>query len=428
MLEDEKNNSEKNISLGLAASDADDYKVNSGETPAAEETGSKAKKKKRRPLDLKLPAAFAAGFLCCLAAAFLLVNVIGLGRFVSRARYEYLSELDSAYGKYYEIMKLIGEDPIAESEAGSISDDELKKIVANTGDPYAEYFTSEEYEEFIKRYDGDYVGIGVGVVDEDGKIVVKTVFEDTPAEEAGIREGDVIAEIDGKKPENVDDTISMISGEAGSKIVIAVERDGERLEISTYRAKIDSASVSYSPLDEDPGIGYIVIVSFKKDTSDEFKLAVRDLKAEGCDRFIIDLRGNGGGLTDESLEIADYLLPACRIMSEVKKNGNEKVYNSKASSAELDCVVLVDEDTASASEILTAALQDNKGATVIGKPTYGKGVTQITRRFSDGSALKITSTEYFRPNGGKVDGVGITPDIEAEGEELLDAALKELDK
>ncbi|MBQ6624050.1 MAG: S41 family peptidase, partial [Mogibacterium sp.] len=137
---------------------------------------------------------------------------------------------------------------------------------------------------------------------------------------------------------------------------------------------------------------------------------------------------NGGGLTDESIEIADYLLPACKIMSEVSKNGEENVSNSKSSSADLDMVILTDSDTASASEILTGALQDNKAGLIIGEKTYGKGVTQLSRKFDDGSAVKLTITEYFRPNGETVNEKGITPDIKVSSDKALERGLEELAK
>ena len=171
-----------------------------------------------------------------------------------------------------------------------------------------------------------------------------------------------------------------------------------------------------------------IVKSYEKPSGKEFKAAVKDLKSKGCTKFILDLRDNGGGLTDPSIEIADYLLPACKIMSENTKDGSETVYNSKASSADLDMVILVNENTASASEILTAALQDNGAGTVIGTKTYGKGVTQMMHKFSDGTAVKLTVTEYFRPSGETVNGVGITPDIEAEDSEMLDKAIKELEQ
>ena len=218
----------------------------------------------------------------------------------------------------------------------------------------------------------------------------------------------------------------MITGEAGTKVTLTIKRGDETIDFDLNRQKIETDSVAYDTVKDHPEIGYIVISSFIKGTDDDFKMAVKDLKAKGCTKFIIDLRDNGGGLTESSIEIADYLLPACKIMSENTKDGSETVYNSKASSADLDMVILVNGNTASASEILAAALQDNKAGVVIGTKTYGKGVTQMMRKFSDGTAVKITVTEYFRPNGGTVNGVGITPDIEAEGEEVLEEALREL--
>lgn len=412
--------------LGLDPSDVDSYHVNDGvqEDPGMME--SVAEEKKRSGSKAGIIFAFILGMLCCAGIALLCTQVLDLGHFVDDRTYDYYTGLSESYGKYYEIMKLIGEDPIATSEPHEISEEELKEIVANIGDPYAQYFTAEEYEEFQRRYMGDYVGIGISVMQEGENIVIKSVFEDTPAEDAGIQPEDVIILVDGTEPADVDEAIEMISGDPGTEVAVTVRRGEEDLEFKMKRAKIDTESVGYATINEDPSVGYIRILSFSRDTDKEFKEAVRSLKAEGCDKFILDLRDNGGGLTDVCIEIADYLLPACKIMSENTKDGTEKVYNSKESSADLNMVVLVNENTASASEILTAALQDNGAAKVIGTLTYGKGVTQTVREFSDGSAVKITATEYFRPNGNTVNEVGITPDIEAEGEEVLDAALKEL--
>ena len=287
---------------------------------------------------------------------------------------------------------MIGEDPIAEAEPESISDDMLKEIVSSIGDPYAEYYTAEEYAELEKRYMGDYVGVGIGVVQDGDNIVIMSVFEDTPASKAGVREEDIIVKVDGKEPKNVDDAVSMITGEAGTKVKLTVKRGDETIDFDLTRQKIETDSVAYSVLDGHPEVGYIMISSFIVGTDDEFKMAVKDLKSKGCTRFILDLRDNGGGLTDSSIEIADYLLPACRIMSENTKDGSETVHNSDADSADLDMVILVNENTASASEILTAALQDNNAGTVIGTKTYGKGVTQIMHKFEDGTAVKLTVT------------------------------------
>lgn len=431
MDEDKIRTEEVSVRLGLEASDAADYDVNSNNI--AEEVDGPANAGGRggrgRGKDGgKFALPFVMGVICCLAVMVICTQVLGLFRLVSKSDYDYFLDLSGSYGKYYEIMKLIEEDPIAKSDVGTIGDDEIREIVAGIGDPYAQYFTAEEYEEFERRYLTDFVGIGVGVMQDGDNVTIMRVFEDSPAEEAGLKEGDIIRSVDGEEVTGVDDAISKISGEAGTPLKLTIERDGETLEVDTRRDTIEQESVEYKVYEGHPDVGYIYISTFRQDTAKDFKLAVRDLEAEGCDKFIIDLRDNGGGLTNESLEISDYMLPACRIMTETSKNGKETVHNSKASSADLNCVVLVNGNTASASEILAAAIQDNDAGTIIGSKTYGKGVTQVTKKFRDGSAIKITSTEYFRPSGEKVNGVGISPDIETDEGGAIDKALEVLEK
>lgn len=423
---------EKEEKLGLEISDVEDHNVNDGvsedemfkelEKAAAEEE-KKGKKRIRRGRI----RAFLLGILFSAAVLFAGSYLLGWEHIITQYQYKYYKDLDAKYGKYYQIMEMIGEDPLAQVSPQELSDQELKEIVASIGDPYAEYYTKEEYQDLQKRYMGDYVGIGIGIVDVDGDITIMTVFEGTPAEAAGILPEDVIIRVDGKEPASVDEAVNMISGEAGTEVTVTIRRGEDLLDFTLNRQKIETDSVGYSALEDHPDIGYISISSFIKGTDEDFKSAVKDLQSQGCDKFILDLRDNGGGLTDSSIEIADYLLPTCRIMSENTKDDAETVYNSKESSAGLDMVVLVNENTASASEILTAALQDNNAATVIGTTTYGKGVTQIVHQFDDGTAVKITATEYFRPSGKTVQGVGITPDVEAQGDGYLEAALKELE-
>lgn len=371
---------------------------------------------------------FILGVICTLAVLGVIYSVQNFGRFVTQDKYDYYKELDDNYGKYNKILEMIGEDPLVEETPGAIDDAKLKELVASTGDPYAEYYTKEEFAEFEKHYDSDYVGIGVSVTDEDDRVVIKQVLEGGPAEDAGVKPEDVILEINGEKPKDSSDAVSLIGGESGGLVELKVLRGEEELDFSMNRTKIENYSVEYRRLEDADGVGYIRISSFLKGTAKDFKLAVRDLKNEGCDKFVIDLRNNGGGLTDESIEIADYLLPACKIMSEVPKNGEEKVFNSKASSADLDMVILTNAETASASEILAGAIQDNKAGLIIGEKTFGKGVTQLTRKFKDGSAVKLTVTEYFRPNGSTVNGEGITPDVEVPSDEALSRGIEELGK
>lgn len=340
--------------------------------------------------------------------------------------WKYFKELDKNYGKYSEIMKLIGQDPLIEVTEQQLSDDELKALVAGFGDPYAQYFTAEEYEEFLNSFVGNFVGIGVGIINVDGDLTVKSVFNNGPAAEAGIQMGDIILRVDGEAVTTVEDAVSKITGEQGTSVTVTIMREGQEMDFTLDREELDQESVAYYELENADNVGYIEIISFVKETDEDFKLAIRDLSNKGCDRFIIDLRNNGGGLTDSSVNVADYLLPACTIMTDVLKDGTETVYSSEASSADLDYVVLVNENTASASEILSAAIQDNNGGKIIGQKTFGKGVTQTVHRFNDGSALKYTVSEYYRPNGDKVQGIGITPDIVAEESAMMDTALEEL--
>lgn len=391
-------------------------------------TGSYDRNDKEFKTKTKRRIFFFLGFLCCLLLTALFYRFQPFGKFITGDQYEYYKELEKNYGKYNEILRLIGEDPIATTQPGEIDDKKLKELVASIGDPYAQYFTAEEYKEFERTYAGDYVGIGISVTDEDGRIVIKTVMDEGPAKEAGMQPEDVIIQVDGAEPKDSSEAVSMITGESGTPVTVTVDRGGEEIEFKMNRTKINHDTVSYEVLENNPEIGYIAIDSFISGTSKDFKLAVRDLKNRGCRKFIIDLRDNGGGLTNESVTIADYLLPACKIMSEKTKDGEETVYNSKESSADIKYVVLTNSNTASASEILAGAIQDNKGGLIIGEKTYGKGVTQLTKKFSDGSAVKMTITEYFRPSGKTVNGEGITPDIEAASDDALDTAIEELSK
>lgn len=398
-----------------------DHVYDSGGYEIEEPDGGERKKK---PI-----AAFLLGMLCMLL---IVAGVLAIAqtryKVVNSDEMEYYRALDDTYGKYYEILQMIAQDPLVKKQPAEVTEDDIRQLIASLDDPYAQYFTKEEYEEFANSFVGDYVGVGIGVIDVDGEITIKSVFSNGSAAEAGIKMNDVIIEVDGKKPETVDDAVSMITGEAGTTVTIKVRRGEEELTFTLDRVRLDQESVVYYELEDAEDVGYIGIMSFVKETDADFKLAVKDLENSGCDKFIIDLRNNGGGLTDSSVKVADYLLPACTIMTDVLKDGTETVYSSEDSSADIEYVVLVNGYTASASEILTAAIQDNKGAKIIGSQTYGKGVTQSVHKFSDGSALKYTISEYYRPNGDKVQGVGITPDIEADDGNIMDISLEELGK
>lgn len=381
---------------------------------------------RRKKLIMIYVRGFIAGLIVCVALVYLFPQIFPGGTVLPKETKDYYDELDDAYGKYYEITKLIGEEALADFEPKKVDDKVLKDLVDSLDDPYAEYFTAEEYAVFERRFMDEYVGIGVSITDRDGRVVVVDTVEDGPADVAGVKIDDVILKIDGKKVKDSDDASMKMSGDADTEVRVRIQRGSREKVLKITRAEIEQDSVSYEKYDKKNKIGYIKIDMFKIGTCKEFKLAVKDLKNAGYDRIMIDLRRNGGGLTDEAYKLADYLLPECKTIIEENKQGKKTVHKSKPSSAGIEYVLLVDEGTASASEMVTAAVKDNKGGKVIGTVTYGKGVTQKTHKFEDGSALKITIEEFYGPET-KINEVGIRPDIELKhGQDAELIAVQEL--
>lgn len=373
---------------------------------------------------------FVIGFV--LAAVLCVGYGLISGHFMNAEEYKFYKEYRSSYGKYYDLMKFLDEKALSKYEAGEMDDNVFRDIIASLNDPYAEYYTPEEYANFEKKFAESYIGIGIAVADTDGKVLIASVMDEAPAKEAGIKAGDIIVKVDGKKVKDSTDATTRIAGDVGTDVQVTIDREGTVKEFTVTRQKIVENSVKYSKLDEEKKIGCIQIGMFKEGTTKEFKNAVKDLKSDGYEKFVIDLRNNGGGSTLEAYKLADYLLPEGEVVSIKNKTGKPKAIKSDASCADFEYVVLVNENTASASEIVSCAIQDNDGGMIIGSKTYGKGVTQQTHKLSDGSVVKVTIEEYFRPNGDKVNGVGITPDITVKNplnnEEIMPMAIKMLSK
>lgn len=290
-----------------------------------------------------------------------------------------------------------------------------KAMVDSVGDKYTQYFTADEYKAYMEKSSGTFFGIGVTVTeDKDGKgTLVIGVLEDSPAEKAGLKEGDYITTVDGEdiRGMSVDDAAAAIKGEKGTQVSIIVFREatGETLQFDIIRDEVISRSVSSRMIDE---IGYIQITGFKKNTYDEFRAAYDGILSENPKGLIIDVRNNPGGLFKVVGEIVDDLVGEGVYVSTVDKSGKKVEYTSDAECIEIPLCVLVNGYSASASEILSAAVQDMGAGILVGENTFGKGLVQGLYPISDGSGVKITIQKYYTPNGVCIQGEGIAPDVE----------------
>lgn len=310
---------------------------------------------------------------------------------------------------------------IGEIDEQKILDETIKGYVNGLDDEYSEYMTKEEWEEFQADALGNYVGIGIYMtIDENGNVVILSPIEGTPAADVGLKEGDVIVNVNDESVLGFssDEVSSKIKGEEGTKVKITVLRNNEYLDFEVERKAIKVYHVESEMLDNK--IGYISLLTFDEGCSEEFKNAYEKLASEGAEKLIIDLRSNTGGLVDEALNIADMILPkGAKMLITTDSEGNKTTDVSENDPIIInkDIVLLVNEYSASASELLVGALKDNGKAIVVGKNTYGKGVIQSVFMLNDGSALKLTVNEYFTPNETKINKVGIKPDYEVDLEE-----------
>ncbi len=315
-------------------------------------------------------------------------------------------------------------------------DNMYKAIIDSLGDKYAEYYTEAELETLFSETEGVYYGIGsyVSMDDETGYPILSGVFADSPAANAGLRDGDILIEADGENllGLTLTECVDKIKGPENTDVVLTVYRENETeyLYITVTRAKVESPTVKYEM--KDNSIGYLQITEFDDVTTNQFKEAYDALKAQGMKAMVLDLRSNGGGNLETVLAIAGEMLPEGVITYTVDKYGNKEVSKCAGNNpADFPIAVLTNEYTASASELLTGALKDYGLAVSIGTNTYGKGIVQSIYPFSDGSGIKITTSRYYTPNGICIHETGIAPDIELEfdselyyGEEGIDNQLE----
>lgn len=317
------------------------------------------------------------------------------------------------------IRDKIDKEYIGDIDENALVEGAIEGYVSGLNDEYSEYLTVDEMSQFTQDAEGEYVGIGVYITKDtkNNEIVVYGTMANSPAKEAGLQPGDIITSIDGEEcnGDDYDNITDKIKGKEGTTVVIGILRDNQEQTLEIERRHIEVEYVTSQVLENN--IGYIYISSFEGNVASQFEKAYNDLANQNISSLIIDVRNNGGGIVDECLEIAELMTDKGQtLLIEADKNGDEEVIKStKNKKIDLPIVLLVNEYSASASEILAGILKDNvENATLVGNTTYGKGVIQTLYPLYDNSGIKITTDEYFTPNHNEINKIGIEPDIKVD--------------
>lgn len=327
--------------------------------------------------------------------------------------------------KTNEIEALVNQYYLDEIDTQQVEDTMYTGLVAGLEDPYSVYYTAEELKSMEESISGEYSGIGATMSQdpETGKISVVSCFENTPAEEAGLLPGDIITKWNGNSVDGMElsELVSKIKTDSDEHLTMEIERDGKSLEVEMTRRAIEVPTVESEMLED--RIGYIKLLEFDEVTEEQFQAALQDLENQGMEKLIIDVRDNPGGVLQTVCDMLDQILPEGLIVYTEDKNGNRKEYTSdEAHQFTKPLAVLVNGNSASASEIFAGAIQDYGIGTIVGTTTFGKGIVQRTFYLSDGTGVKLTVAKYYTPKGHDIHKKGITPDVEVE----LDENVKNL--
>ncbi len=337
--------------------------------------------------------------------------------------------------------KLNAIDSVLESFYFGDVDDEIAKdniykaYLSSYGDKYTMYYTADEYKALKESTNGKFYGIGaVCQLSGEGGVLLVDVYDNGAGYQAGLRSGDRVVNVDGRDITGMElsSAVALIKGDKGTSVTLEVIRGTERLTFSAVRDAVEAKTVSYTLLDNN--IGYLSISQFEEVTTKQFKAAVEDLQSQGMKGLVIDIRNNPGGLLDTVVGMLKYMLPDGLIVYTEDKQGNRKEYKGQDNDEfNLPLAVIVNGNSASASEIFAGAIQDYGKGTIIGTQTYGKGIVQTVKPLTDGSAIKFTIAKYFTPKGQDIHGKGVTPDMvveydtDADVDTQLDAAIKNVE-
>ena len=334
---------------------------------------------------------------------------------------------------FFRVLTVIERKYVDQPESEKLWHGSINGMVEALDDPHSIYMDAEQFDAFQSATSGSFGGVGLVVGEKDDELVVVSPIEGTPGEKAGVKSGDVILKIDDEDATklNLSEAVEKIRGKEGTSVTLTVRRGQETKEFTIVRDNIQVHAVSGKMLEGD--IGYLRITNFNEVVADDLKKEYDRLEKEGMKRIILDLRDNPGGLLDQSVEVSELFVPKGPVVSIVERNGNKTTYESKSEGSPYPVAVLVNQGSASASEIVAGAIQDTKSGTLIGTKTFGKGSVQGVYPLHSG-AVKLTIARYYTPNETLIDGVGITPDIvvEADGssthDNVLQAAIAHLKK
>lgn len=334
---------------------------------------------------------------------------------ISREEYDRLKQ----YEKLDMLMQLAELFYYEDIDTEEMLDYAAVGLIAGIGDVYSMYYTQEDMESFNEETEGEYAGIGCQLLADptDRMITVTRVFKGSPAEEVGMRAGDKIVYVNDLyySATEMDAAVDVMRGTPGESVKVTVLRDLETVDFDITRKVVNINYVEYDILDGN--IGYVMVYDFLGDAVEGFRAALDAFRAANVTGMIVDLRNNGGGLLEASVQMADMILPEGTVVSIRDKGGAEEKYTIDDEYYDVPMVVLVNGYSASASEILSGAIRDTGAGTLVGTKTFGKGVVQSVIDFPDGSGLKLTTARYFTPSGECIHGVGIEPDVEVELDE-----------
>ena len=339
---------------------------------------------------------------------------------ISREEYERLKK----YEKLEMLLELVDLYYYEDVDHEEMLESAAMGLIVGVGDVYTMYYTKEDMEAFNEETEGEYAGIGCQLLADssDQMITVTRVFKGSPAEEVGMRTGDKIVYVNDVyySAYEMDDAVNVMRGTPGESVKVTVMRGLETIDFDITRKVVNINYVEHQILEGN--IGYVMVYDFLGNAVEGFRTALNEFREAGVCAMIIDLRNNGGGLLDASVEMADMILPEGTVVSMREKSGAEQVFRIDDEYYDVPMVVLVNEYSASASEILSGAIRDYGEGTLVGTRTFGKGVVQSIVDFPDGSGLKVTTARYYTPSGECIHDVGIEPHVAVELDE--DAVTK----